>query len=217
MNDVIELCEECSKILYRSFNCKIKSLLFFPKKNNNSVRVSEQEARFAFVEALFKKNYGYKYCIETPTKKAYKFSDGKPRQDDAGQSALIDLSLSKNKELIHIEFKEGNPREDAITKDIVKLCHEDVEKAVWFHLLKNSDLGTLRSIFDKFISAFHHIDKFKKKEIYFHIYILEKELSFSKKLNLQEYREDFFDFTYDKIEKDGNGWKSIKIEEKQEF
>lgn len=126
------LNDELSK--YKSCNKKI----IFPKKGDNK-RVSEQEARFLFIQELESK--GIYYSIETPTTYRYKFNEKAKKES----SARIDLCIYKlingiifNRDLL-IEFKANT--KDCI-KDFIKLFNEP-ENGILFHLLINVDKNTL--------------------------------------------------------------------------
>lgn len=66
----------------RKQNREAKSKLIFPKKRDNSTRISEQEMRSSFIrelEALTGED-SYFYSIESPTKECYKdFSSKEPK------------------------------------------------------------------------------------------------------------------------------------------
>ena len=109
------------------------------------IRVSEQEFRFAFVEAFNEvtKDTNYTYSVETPTRDTYLFSEGNtsaehklndqlPCITEYGESANIDLVIYKDDEIVAlIEFKSGNPQLEDYEKDMVKLTNikESDEKA----------------------------------------------------------------------------------------
>ena len=118
------------------------SRLVFPSYSNNETRISEQELRFAFVEAF--NEYCNKcnekgddcnllYSIETPTKEKYSgFSKTKenpnpnPRVDENGRSGEFDMVIF-NKELKRIcliEFKANNASDLDHRKDFVKLNND---------------------------------------------------------------------------------------------
>lgn len=123
-------------------NSSKDSRLIFPKKRDESIRVSEQnireseqnirvseqELRFAFVEEFLKyvkkKKKDWYYAVEVPTKIKYDFSDKKnPKvaEEGKGKSASFDLAIyakgDNNFNLIALlEFKAGNPKNLIITK-----------------------------------------------------------------------------------------------------
>ena len=105
-----------------------KSHIVFPKyKNNEEIRVSEQELRFVFVEKLNQnicENNKYYYSVETPTDNSYVFSKEEgPKVDGGGVSARIDLTIHKKidnkfERAALIEFKAHNPDTIDYRKDI---------------------------------------------------------------------------------------------------
>lgn len=116
-----------------------RSRLVFPSYSNNETRISEQELRFAFVEAFNEycnengDDCNLLYSIETPTKEKYSgFSKTKenpkpnPRVDENGRSGEFDMVIF-NKELKRIcliEFKANNASDLDHLKDFVKLNEE---------------------------------------------------------------------------------------------
>ncbi|RLF01280.1 MAG: hypothetical protein DRJ64_10845 [Thermoprotei archaeon] len=104
-------------------------------------RISEQEARFVYCSVLNKSNFFY--SIETPTEKRY---------GDGNRSASTDLSIYKYmngfRKLADVEFKDHNARFEEIEKDVKKLVNEGIT-GNWFHLLKNINSRTLKSLFNK--------------------------------------------------------------------
>ena len=133
--------------------------LVFPryakKKGNKKVlRVSEQEARFAFIEALCKRGQ-FRYSVETPTEKCYQFSGQTPL------SAQTDLSVYEaggDYPICNVEFKEGgwstkggeSNRSGVSNKSSVFPIYKDVQKllrerpwGLWFHLLESTNSDTI--------------------------------------------------------------------------
>lgn len=129
-----------------------KSHIVFPKyKNNEEIRVSEQELRFVFVEKLNQNicdDNKYYYSVETPTGKSYVFDEdnggpnvvSKSNKTDGGEnenninkgvSARIDLVIMAKeadgtfKRVALIEFKAHNPDVNDYRKDICKLINEE--------------------------------------------------------------------------------------------
>lgn len=115
--------------------------LVFPQYRDKGIRVSEQEARFAFVEALSQVPLGY--SVEAPTSKLYSFSGKTPL------SAQTDLQLhgESKKGICNVEFKAKGVSSSAqdnfsIYKDVQKLLREPVW-GLWFHLLEGVDNSTI--------------------------------------------------------------------------
>lgn len=145
------------------------SMLHFPDYRNGSLRVSEQEARFLF-SSLLEKNKEFRYSVETPTKALYSFTGtGKI----SAQTDITLWNLNGSSRMFNVEFKSNNPLPQHIFKDIKKLVEEDIP-GIWFHLLKNSDSGTLPSLFGKFQKSLLELGDHRKKEILFAICVLEK-------------------------------------------
>lgn len=153
-------------------NSSKDSRLIFPKRRDESIRVSEQnirvseqELRFAFVEEFLKyvkkKKKDWYYAVEVPTKIKYDFSDKKnPKvaEEGKGKSASFDLAIyakgDNNFNLIALlEFKAGNPKKFDYHKDLVKLENEkegDNEVLRFFiEIVENADKGTPKNIESK--------------------------------------------------------------------
>ena len=117
--------------------------LIFPRYRGKALRVSEQEARFAFVEALCQGPL--RYSVEAPTSKLYSFS-GKRRL-----SAQTDLQVHGTNEIggiCNVEFKAkgispSSRNQFQIYKDVQKLLREPVW-GLWFHLLEGTDNSTIK-------------------------------------------------------------------------
>lgn len=106
------------------------------------LRVSEQGARFAFVEALCTAGQ-FRYSVETPTDKLYQFT-GETKEI----SALTDLTVydkETKRRRCNVEFKAGGispsaqeKNKEKIYKDVQKLLREPVW-GLWFHLLEHTE------------------------------------------------------------------------------
>ena len=117
-------------------------------KRKRDLRVSEQEARFAFVEALCQGPF--RYSVETPTDKPYQFSGEKKL---SAQTDLAVHDASGRCRICNIEFKEGgiSPSKSdkdkdnfPIYKDIQKLLREP-RRGLWFHLLESVNNSTIHN------------------------------------------------------------------------
>lgn len=135
-----------------------------------AIRISEQEARFAYAEVLAASPYYY--SVETPTRCKYTFSG----QHERERSAQSDMSLylpddSGLTKIADVELKAGNPPDDTIAKDIEKLIREGIEPAEprplgnWFHLLAEADWSTFEVLFDKFRLSFEKNAAFAKGRV----------------------------------------------------
>jgi len=78
------------------------------------------------------------------------------------------------KRILNIEFKHKNATKKNISKDILKLIHEEPNGA-FILLLKNTDSGTLKSVLNKFLNSFKtHIKKWNGDK-YIQLMILSLE------------------------------------------
>jgi len=169
---MIEILEINKKVLGRISNLDSEKhggnsneQLIFPSKfqangKKEIIRFSEQELRFLFVEEFKNKYPNLYYSIETPT--SGKFNLGKKYEEikieNVGQSALHDMCIFQKVSndyirLLNIEFKYKNSGIMNTGKDILKLIREKQDGA-FIHLLKNSDNGTLISVFKKLAQCF---------------------------------------------------------------
>lgn len=155
---------------YYNESPKKETRIIFPKKRDGSVRVSEQEMRFAFVEAFNETYADYSenlyYAVEVPTKDLYDFRTTPP-QIGKGQSAMFDLVLyDDNGPRVFIEFKGNNPSAKHYNKDFCKLENEieygekNNTLRYFIEILKNSNSGTKRSLSRKCIEHPDIIFKF---------------------------------------------------------
>jgi hypothetical protein len=158
-----------------------------PEYRRGLPRISEQEARFALAEAL--SGTSAYYSVETPTKCKYCFEGS----GDRPMSARTDLSLyvAAPDGLIHhqanVEFKAHMPSESRpekpgpIRKDIEKLVREQECCDIWgnwFHLLKNTDSGTIPKLLEKFQRALDEVPHSHKVEILFCLCVVEKKQAY---------------------------------------
>ena len=120
--------------------------LVFPRYRDKGLRISEQEARFAFVEAL--SQGPFRYSVEGPTSKLYRFS-GK-----TSLSGQTDLQLHDSSQvgICDVEFKAKGVSSSAqsnfsIYKDVQKLLREP-PWGLLFHLLEGIDNSTIGKFLD---------------------------------------------------------------------
>ena len=96
LNQIDLICSETDERLWGAYNRSIgeefqsqyDSNLIFPEysgRQNGAIRVSEQEARFAFTESLSATPFFY--SVETPTEEEYRFTGSK------AMSAQTDLTF----------------------------------------------------------------------------------------------------------------------------
>ena len=118
--------------------------LVFLEDRSGAPRVSEQEARFAFVEAMC--SGPLRYSVEAPTRKQYQFT-GRSSRSAQTDLAIHDVAGAR---ICNVEFKAKGLRLRAqrhfhIYKDLQKLLREPLW-GLWFHLLgaaKNSTVNDL--------------------------------------------------------------------------
>ena len=145
-SDISEACKRADIGLWdayaRSVGCQPvgsgAGRLVFPQYRDKGLRVSEQEARFAFVEAL--SQGPLRYSVEAPTSKLYSFSGKTPR------SAQTDLQVHSVSEtgICNVEFK-ASAQTKQVYEDIQKLRREPLW-GLWFHLRKTMNNATLKNV-----------------------------------------------------------------------
>jgi hypothetical protein len=156
------------------------SKLILPVYNTNLERVSEQEARFLFINEI---NNFYKmmfYSIETPTKYNYIFSKHGEKEElkicmpskgvpGIGKSARIDVSLYTNEKespFVNVEFKAKTVD---VKTDFLKLFAEPSD-GLFFHLLNSVDKNTLTvdkgetGVLTKYKSSIEHLNSLKRNQ-----------------------------------------------------
>ena len=156
--------------------------LLFPEYRGGSLRVSEQEARFAFVEALCQGPL--KYSVEAPTNKRYQFTGKSPL------SAQTDLAIhdSTGARICNIEFKAkgvSTPAGNhfAIYKDLQKLLREP-KWGLWFHLFEavnNSSINDFLSVIAQEIEKVRsEFDDIESPGLTIHVCVLRQRFSIQK-------------------------------------
>lgn len=161
--EIKEIIRETFSELFNIQNKTSQNRLIFPNYNNGTIRVSEQELRFLFIEKLndiLEKENLY-YSIETPTEKKYKFTEGRKDicpicDEENGQSANFDLVIfDSNREtrLALIEFKAKNASAHSHAKDFCKLGNEkegnDATLRYFIEILEKSDDKTIKNLREK--------------------------------------------------------------------
>lgn len=185
---VIKNTFETIKKVYKSQNeskCEyidnVGSRIIFPVyADEKTIRISEQELRFIFVEQFNKEcingDDDLYYSIETPTKNKYIFSETKdnPRKDGDGESARTDMVIHKKvdnnkfERVALIEFKALNPGKHNYLKDICKLKEEECKLKYFIQIIKTFDNGTEKNLNDKTIEM-------KEAKIIYRCDCLEKD------------------------------------------
>ncbi len=164
--------------------------LVFPQrhgKHEGSLRVSEQEARFAFVEALCK--IPLMYSVETPTTKLYRFT-GK-----TSLSAQTDLTVYDERgiHICNVEFKAKGVSPSArrhfpIYKDLQKLLREPVW-GLWFHILEGVDNSTIDNLLSVMAKQVGEVQRkfgedIESPGLTFHVCVLKHSFSLQKDVTL---------------------------------
>ena len=147
-------------------------LLFPPMLTTITTRISEQEARFMFVNSFeicvsARPKWFYSpewfYSVETPTTSLFMFAGTRAMRANSdlslwkcGPSTTPDMvEISK---ISDIEFKGGNKggeKNKGISNDIEKLVREPrIQVGVLFYLLENIDIGTFPSLLSKIRDGF---------------------------------------------------------------
>jgi hypothetical protein len=159
--------------------------LVFPRYRAKGLRVSEQEARFAFVEALSQGHL--RYSVEAPTSKLYSFSGKTPL------SAQTDLQLYGESEtgICNVEFKAKGVSSSAqdnfsIYKDVQKLLREPLW-GLLFHLLEGIDNSTIGKFLDVMVRQFAKVQSDFESDVEtpglsLHICVLRHRFSIHKAL-----------------------------------
>ena len=191
--------------------------LILPKRRNEEIRFSEQEARFMYCNLL--NNLNYFYSIETPTKELY-LQTGQTPQSASSDLSLYNYTNDEFNKLMNVEFKAHNPPMEHIKKDLEKIVKEKIG-GNWVHFLKNIDSKTLKSLFEKIASS---LKTFKgeicenKTSIIFSCCVYEKKWACYKHfsfrgsaIDITEYIDDFFRIDYRIVQSkilvnDSHGW-----------
>ncbi len=176
------------------------SHLVFPiysGRRDGELRVSEQEARFAFTESIA--TTPYYYSVETPTREGYQLTGSKPL------SAQTDLTLydADRQPILNVEFKAKGVSASArnlfsIQKDVQKLLREPTD-GMWFHILEAVDNSTISKLFETLARALSETaSKFKsyiqEKHLIFHLCILKQQFSLNKHIELSPEKMELYDF-----------------------
>ena len=194
--------------------------LIFPSKRpaaeetTSVVRVSEAEARLLFALALNRRSLPF--AIEVPTTKRYSFKGTTPMSARIDLVAYSHSSSAPGNALIRnlaVEFKAHNPPQESIRKDLEKLIREGHD-GLWFHILKNIDSGTLRSIFTKFRTALETLvsaPEHANRELIVAFVVRAKRLLFFRTVDVRADLGRVFDLDYfihqSRVEvRDANGW-----------
>lgn len=156
--------------------------------DNETKRISEQEAKQVFIHLLEK--YKISYSVETPTINKYKFGDS-PVRDKNGISARIDVSTYSNDTVDHhIEFKALNPDIKCYAKDFLKLYNEGKQGGInyFIQIISKGDKGTINSLSEKYFKCRKYRNN-RDKTVKVYIINLDKKSIYSFDLKTIQSRE----------------------------
>ena len=232
--DISNTCTQADKLLWDAYarsdvsqpgisgDCRLVIPRYRKKDDDEKVklRVSEQEARFAFVEALCQGPF--RYSVETPTSKLYQFTG------DTSVSAQTDLSLydaTGKTSICNVEFKAkgvspGAKDNSSIHKDVEKLLREPVW-GLWFHLLEGVNSSTISKFLSVMMKQIGKVqDEFKydveAPGLTLHICVLRQRFSLQKDVPLDLTETELTNYLHVDLQvsqaeltevKDLNGWK----------
>ena len=181
------LWDAFSRSQHRGLDNSGKGKLVFPAYRGGSLRVSEQEARFAFVEALCQGHLFY--SVEAPTIKRYQFTG------ESSLSAQTDLAIydSIGACVCNVEFKAKGVSPTAgshfaIYKDLQKLLREP-RWGLWFHLFEAVDNSTIPAFLSVMASEAEKVrgefgDDIESPGLMIHISVLRQRFSIHRELVL---------------------------------
>ncbi|MDD9810156.1 MAG: hypothetical protein OXU71_00345 [Gammaproteobacteria bacterium] len=188
------------------------SRLLFPTDANGDIRVSEQEARFAFLESVLES--GFFYSVETPTNEQYQF------KGEYARAAQTDFTIldKTNAHTLNVEFKKDtdiDTQDDvAVYKDVQKLLRESAP-GMWFHLVESVNTETLGKILYRLCSEFSKGLQMpelnlngKSKAVFFHVCVLRHGFSIHKRIDFSQSsdsHEGEFSFSYNVSRQRFNG------------
>ena len=153
-----DLCRRTDDLLWQSHRFAAGAAdavwprIMFPIKGHER-RVSEQEARFAFVAALLGESGPdpWAFAAEVPTRLSYRFAHR--GGGTKAQRALTDLVLYRHghdEPAVAVEFKSGgrsgrSELDESIRKDVAKILAEQPD-ALWFHVVRSANSATLQGL-----------------------------------------------------------------------
>jgi len=152
------LCRRTDELLWDSYRFAMGApgapwpRVMFPQKGQVR-RVSEQEARFAFVAALLAEPgpEPWAFAAEVPTRLSYRFAHR--GTGEKAHKALTDLALYRHghdEPALAVEFKSGgrsgrSELDESIRKDVAKILAEQPD-ALWFHVVRSANSETLSGL-----------------------------------------------------------------------
>ena len=198
---ISSLCRRTDRLLWEAYKrsesqpvetdrCRLLFPRYREKKDGTKgdLRVSEQGARFALVEALCTGGQ-FRYSVETPTDKLYQFT-GEHEESAQTDLTLYDLKRCRR---CNVEFKAGGRSSRSnvfsIHKDVQKLLREPVW-GLWFHLLESTDNSTIPNFLEVIRDGIRQVrsGKYKKdissQGLTVHVCVLKHGFSVHKDLPL---------------------------------
>jgi len=195
-----ELCKQTDTMLWQAWARSTKApgaetltgKLLFPcyremeTRKKETTRVSEQEARIAFIETL--QSSSFLYAVEAPTSRAYQFTGKSPL------SARTDLAIyeSLTTRIGNVEFKAkgmglSRKKQETIQQDIQKLILEPVP-GIWFHLLEsvnNSSINNKIQVLSKNIqqALAENASEIASNSLIIHLCVLKHGFSLQTEIN----------------------------------
>lgn len=171
-DELIKIFKEVSKQLcIEDDRCEY---LNYTQIRNNRHVIREPEATHVLSMVLSRKNIYF--GLEVPTKELYQFTGNSPT------TASIDLSIEPSEDQpngVNVELKADQPVVKQVQKDFEKLLREQSLGSAFFHILKNSDSGTLPTLLNKYEEAYRNVMGLTNKiSKWFVFFILVKEKQF---------------------------------------
>jgi hypothetical protein len=192
LDPIAIIAREADQLLWSTYDASLEGacanlpspLMFVPLRDDDpdqaaNLRISEQEARFAFVHEVIRHG-GLRYCMERPTRERYR------QTGRANSRGSFDLGVftREGAHLANMEFKYGGISSLAkstlrVSKDIEKLLR-DPGPAVHVHLLEAVDNKTIPRILD--VIARSGVDVVRRyavlpKPILIHLTVLRQHFS----------------------------------------
>ena len=208
-NGISSQCRRTDRLLWEAYarsdcgstdtdRCRLLFPRYRGKKEGEKgkLRVSEQGARFAFVEALCTAGQ-FRYSVETPTDKTYKFTG---KHEESAQTDLTLYDLDTTSRLCNVEFKAGGKSMKGgktdetheahvfpIFKDVLKLMREPVW-GLWFHLLESTDNSTIANFLEVIRAGIGEVrggtDDIETDGLTIHVCVLKHGFSLQKDVRL---------------------------------
>jgi len=164
--ELLDLYIEASKFMAEEKD-RCGNLLYTQKKSGKHI-IREPEVAHVLGQLLSQR--GINFGVEVPTEKKYLISGEKP------DTAAVDLAIFTGEKQINIELKGGQPNVKEIEKDFKKFLGEPVQGCSFFHILKNTNAGTMPSLLEKYSKAYKSsLSITEKVSKWFLLFIFVKE------------------------------------------